>query len=238
MAFDLLVVEGVDIRNRPLSERLDLLGVLFAEVSPPLQMVPTIPDVAVARGWLDDNATTPGLGMEGVVIKAAAGRYIPGSRGWLKYRIRQTYDVVVGAVVGAIEAPTRLVFGYHTLSEVDMQAGVLEEAGLDGPALRLQVAGASIPLGRRQARTIGALLHAADPGTHPCPDRMPARWLGDWASDTTRLRHVQPLLVVEVSADTAFEHGRWRHQVRYMRVRTDKAPTTVRRPDAPGPRTP
>lgn len=243
--FDILAVEGADVRRLPLSERLALLATLMADAQPPLQMVPTTADVAIAREWLADYAATPSLGMEGVVVKGAADAYVSGKRGWLKHRVRQTYDVLVGAVVGSLEAPTRLILGYHAIppgpvdDDLD-DPGAATSPGLDGPAVnlqsRLQVAGSSIPLGRRQARAIGALLEEVAVDDHPWPARMPARWLGDWATDTTRLRHVRPLLVVEVSADTAFEHGRWRHQVRYVRVRTDKDPTQVRRPDAPGPR--
>lgn len=249
LAFDVLAVEGADVRRLPLSERLDLLATLMADTSPPLQMVPTTGNVTTARAWLADYAATPSLGMEGVVVKGAADPYAPGKRGWLKYRVRQTYDVLVGAVVGSLEAPTRLVLGYH-VEPADPGEGpgdtpnVTRGDGPDGPAdptsealpPRLRVAGSSIPLGSRQARAIGALLQPALAEEHPWPAQMPARWLGDWATDTTRLRHVRPLLVVEVSADTAFEYGRWRHQVRYVRVRTDKDPTQVRRPDPPGPR--
>ncbi|MFI7208431.1 hypothetical protein [Micromonospora aurantiaca (nom. illeg.)] len=37
------------------------------------------------------------------------------------------------------------------------------------------------------------------------------------------LRYVQvdPTVVAEIDADVAFEHGRWRHRVRYGRARSD-----------------
>jgi ATP-dependent DNA ligase len=237
MVFDLLAVEGIDIRRRPLSERLDLLAAVLTDARPPLQMVPTTNDVTIAREWLDDYAAAPHLGLEGVVIKAAAGPYGSGKRGWLKYRVRQTYDVVVGAISGSIEAPTRLVLGYYdhptaTNGPLDGPLGDLVD-GLASPSLvdrpRLQVAGSTIPLGRRQARAVAQHLAAAD-DEHPWPERMPSRWVGDWASGEVRLRRVQPTLVVEVSADTAFEYGRWRHQVRYMRIRPDKDPGDSGRP--------
>jgi hypothetical protein len=41
---------------------------------------------------------------------------------------------------------------------------------------------------------------------------------------------VDPTVVVEVAADTAFEYGRWRHTVRFMRVRRDKDPAKVAAP--------
>lgn len=241
MAFDLLAVEGVDLRRRPLSERLNLLAALFADVRPPLQMVPTTRDVTLARTWLDDYTLAPHLGLEGVVIKGAASTYDTGRRGWLKYRVRQTYDVVVGAVSGSLDAPTRLVLGYYEqpttpanptgdgdgpVGDPADEARILADA--DRP--RLQVAGATIPLGAQQARAVGRLLTAAVVEAHPWPEQMPARWVGNWSSTSSgnkahemvRLRLVEPTLVVEVSADTAFEYGRWRHQVRFVRARQDK----------------
>ena len=47
---------------------------------------------------------------------------------------------------------------------------------------------------------------------------------GTWAgfsSEPVAITRVDPVLVVEVEADTAFEHGRWRHLTRYRRVRWD-----------------
>lgn len=233
LAFDVLAVEGTDVRHLRLADRLDLLTALLSDARPPLQMVPTTRDVATARGWLADYAATPALGMEGVVIKGAADPYASGKRGWLKYRVRQTHDVVVGAVTGSLDAPSRLVLGYYPdpAAGLDDPAAVAATPAADPDGLRLQVAGASIPLGARQARSIGRLLVPAT-ADHPWPDRMPAGWLGHWAGASTRVRLVAPHVVVEVSSDTAFEYGRWRHQVRYMRVRTDKDPAHVLRPDA------
>lgn len=35
------------------------------------------------------------------------------------------------------------------------------------------------------------------------------------------ITRVEPTVVVEVEADTAFEHGRWRHLTRYRWLRLD-----------------
>ncbi|MBQ0905897.1 hypothetical protein [Micromonospora sp. U21] len=32
---------------------------------------------------------------------------------------------------------------------------------------------------------------------------------------------MEPTVVAEINADVAFEHGRWRHRVRYARARPD-----------------
>ena len=38
---------------------------------------------------------------------------------------------------------------------------------------------------------------------------------------------VDPTLVVEIHADSAFEYGRWRHLTRYIRLRPDLTPAQV-----------
>jgi ATP-dependent DNA ligase len=41
-------------------------------------------------------------GVEGVVVKRAAGRYQPGGAGWVKVRTRVTADYVIGGVTGPL----------------------------------------------------------------------------------------------------------------------------------------
>jgi len=59
--------------------------------------------------------------------------------------------------------------------------------------------------------------------THPWPQPLPARWIGAWDGDAQPLPYlpVEPDHVAEISADTAYEHGRWRHPPRYIRLRAD-----------------
>ncbi|WP_433130836.1 hypothetical protein ACQPWW_08625 [Micromonospora sp. CA-240977] len=39
--------------------------------------------------------------------------------------------------------------------------------------------------------------------------------------EPARYMQVAPTVVAEIDADVAFEHGRWRHRLRYARVRPD-----------------
>lgn len=211
MVFDVLAVAGTDVRALPLAERYALLDEVLAGARPPIQRVPSTTDRTVAEGWLADYARVPGLGVEGLVIKGAATRYTSGKRGWVKYRIRDTHDLIVGAVIGTLAAPSRLVLGYR------------DARG------RLRVAGSTVPLGRHQQAEVGGLLSAAR-GEHPWPEQMPGGWLGQWVDGDRTVIRVEPRLVVEVSADTSFEHGRFRHQMRYVRACADKAPEQVTRP--------
>ncbi|MEU5725042.1 hypothetical protein ABZ783_24910 [Micromonospora sp. NPDC047738] len=57
---------------------------------------------------------------------------------------------------------------------------------------------------------------------HPWPAPLPASWAGQLERpEPLRYVQVEPTVVVEIDADVAFEHGRWRHRVRYARVRPD-----------------
>jgi len=55
------------------------------------------------------------------------------------------------------------------------------------------------------------------------PSPLPARWVGFHQTEPLIYLPVTPLLVVEVLADRAFEHGRHRHSLRLVRIRPDVA---------------
>jgi hypothetical protein len=75
----------------------------------------------VAQSWLEEYAAAD-VGVKGIGAKGAAQQYVPGRRAWVKVRIRNTREATVGAVIGPIERPERLVLGLHT------QAGELRVA--------------------------------------------------------------------------------------------------------------
>ncbi|MGK5741399.1 hypothetical protein [Micromonospora sp. URMC 103] len=57
---------------------------------------------------------------------------------------------------------------------------------------------------------------------HPWPHPLPASWSGQLDRlEPLRYVQVEPTAVVEIDADVAFEHQRWRHQVRFTRTRPD-----------------
>ena len=63
MGFDVLAAAGVDVRGRPLRDRLRLLEDLAAGGPPPLQLCPTTTDHAIAVRWMRDWAP---VGVEGI----------------------------------------------------------------------------------------------------------------------------------------------------------------------------
>jgi ATP-dependent DNA ligase len=92
VAFDLLAVDGRDIRSEPQEARRARLESLFATTAPPLHVTPVTRDRAVAAEWLE---RFEGAGLDGVVAKLAASEYEPGKRAMLKIKHVRTADCVV-----------------------------------------------------------------------------------------------------------------------------------------------
>jgi DNA ligase D-like protein (predicted polymerase) len=197
MAFDLLAHRGQDLRDRPWTERQTALEELAARWVPPLQLTPVTDDVEQARHWMQLYRPA---GVEGIVAKAATGRYTPGERTWVKVKQRNTIDVIAGAVIGPIEHPTAVVAGLY----------------IDG---ELTVVGRTGQLNDHHARLLAERLTPASP-EHPWPDRMLANRFSP-GRDRVALTKVEPTLVIEVAADAARQGHGWRHPLRLRRPRDD-----------------
>ena len=93
--FDCLAVDGAELLDRPLTDRLDVL----ARVVPAEQQLRRLVtnDVAAAEEFF---AAVVQAGQEGLVVKDIAGPYAAGRRGsgWIKVKPRHTLDLVVLAV--------------------------------------------------------------------------------------------------------------------------------------------
>jgi len=204
VAFDLLAVAGADQRPRPLRERRSALEALAGSWQPPLQLSPVTDDPAEAARWSRDYRAA---GVEGLVVKGAAGRYLAGRRDWLKVKSWESTEVVVGGVLGPVGRPSQLVAGRHRDGE-------------------LVVVGRTGPLSPAQAADLAGALMPAGPG-HPWPERIGTGRFGGGRL-SVELTRVEPVLVVEVAADAALHAGVFRHPLRYVRRRPDLRP-----PDLP-----
>ena len=205
LAFDLLALDGQDLRTRPLTERWALLEQLSLDHGwqPPLQLVLQTADPTEAVEWFHALAAS---GSEGLVVKAADGHYIAGRRsGWRKLKLRDSTEVVVGAVLGSITQPEVLIVGRYT------SAGELRIVGRTGF------------LSVRESTKLGRLLHAVQADGHPWPEALP----GFFGSKPVTILHVQPDVVVEIEADMAHQAGRFRHTVRYIRHRPELDPSDL-----------
>ncbi len=86
---------------------------------------------------------------------------------------------------------------------------------------RLRIVATTGQLGSRARGELAPLLTPT--ADSPWPDRITS----GWGRPPIPIHHVQPELVVEVSADTAVDHGRWRHLTRYIRLRPELHPMDV-----------
>ena len=199
--FDLLAVAGNDVRSLSQRLRREPLTELARDWEPPLNLSPATQDPSEAAAWFSDLAAA---GIEGLVVKGAAQPYT-GERQWLKVRHRHPVDVVCAAVTGSIRQPSSLVLGLWARD-------------------RLRFVGRTAPLRRDAARLVARMLQPAGEG-HPWPAEISPRVLDRFTDrrDHVQLTRVQPL-VAEVSADTAFENGSFRHPVRFLRLRPDLDP--------------
>lgn len=214
VAFDLLHDARGDLRDLPLYQRRARLEQVLAGAPTALQLCPHTTDYDEAQVWLQAYAQA---GCEGLVIKDLAGRYR--RTGWWKYKLKSTVEVLVGGIVGALNAPSSLLLGRR-----------------DGRG-RLRYVGRTGPLTVPQRREVAELAEPVEPGgRHPWPQPLPAAWFGQFdRPEPVPYIPVRPVLVAEVVVDQAYEAGRWRHQVRHLRIRPDVQPRDVARWSMEGP---
>ncbi|RJL26517.1 ATP-dependent DNA ligase [Bailinhaonella thermotolerans] len=209
VVFDLPRMRGRDLTGSPLVERRRALEELFAGIpaASVLALSMQTADPGEARGWFRSLHVA---GIEGLVIKPARSRYEPGARGWWKLKHRSTTEALVGGVTGSLERPAELLLGRY------------DDEGV------LHVAGRTTRLADGAARQVAPLLAPAGPD-HPWPERLPPGWTsGRYGSrDPLEYTRVRPDVVAEVAVDVAAERGRWRHAVRFIRVRQDLSPSDV-----------
>jgi len=200
VAFDLLAAADNDVRGAALSVRRQLLEAVLADAPTAVQLCPQTADVAQAREWMAEYLAAD-VGIEGLVVKGQDTTYRGGAREWQKYRVRDTVEVVVGAVSGSLEAPAHLLLGLP---------------GRDGA---LVFVGTTSDLTARQRDEIGPLLQpAGDPDSWPADSPDIGRW---GANDRRATVAVEPVVVVEVSTDSTTQGQRWRHPTTFVRARPD-----------------
>ncbi|MCT2282467.1 ATP-dependent DNA ligase, partial [Micromonospora chalcea] len=206
--FDLLAdADGRAVLDQPLSQRRACLARMLVDAPAELTATPQTVDMRDVSDWL--LHWTVAAGIEGVVSKRQDGRYQPGRRGWAKFRTRMVTEAIVGGVTGSVSDPETVLLG-----RIDRRG-------------RLRYTGRSHPLTRDQRVALAELLLL--PSTmrrsavaHPWPQPLPASWSGQFdRAEPTRYDQVDPTVVVEITADTALEHARWHHRVRYTRARPD-----------------
>jgi ATP-dependent DNA ligase len=220
VAFDLLAVDGRDLRALPQRERRAALEHLLAAATPPLHLTPVTEDPAVAADWL---ARFEGAGLDGVIAKPGDGAYEPGKRAMIKIKHARTADCAVAGFrwhKSGRDAVGSLLLGLYDVSGRLQHVGVTSSFTME---TRRQLVSDLAPLRER----------ALD--DHPWRDwavgmteaRMPggqSRWSAGKDLSWEPLR-------VERVCEVKYDHlqgDRFRHGTTFQRWRLDKRPEDCR----------
>ncbi|HEY3814460.1 MAG TPA: ATP-dependent DNA ligase [Caulobacteraceae bacterium] len=200
--FDLLLdAQGRDLRAEPLKARRKALERFVGRRPPPrFELTPGTEDRDQAERWLADGT------LEGVVAKRLDEPYREGERAMVKVKRRRTADCVVG--------------GFRYASEGKLVGSLL--LGLYDKAGKLNHVGFTSGLAAKMRPALTKQLEAlrGGPGFTGDAPGGPSRWSTERSAAWVA---VKPKIVVEV----AFDHvtgGRFRHGVKLLRFRPDKAP--------------
>ena len=218
VAFDVLAIDGADVRAQPQSERRALLERALAGVRRPIHLTPLTRDRATAVEWL---ARFEGAGLDGVIAKLAGGAYQPGKRAMIKVKHARTAECVVAGFrwyKGGQDAVGSLLLGLYD------SGGRLQHVGVTSAftmAMRAELASELAPL-RERALDDHPWREWADVGAERT--RMPgghSRWSAgkDLSWEPLRLERV-----CEVKYDH-MQGDRFRHAAVFQRWRSDKAPS-------------
>lgn len=205
VAFDLLALEGSDLRSHPFAERRRALTSLTERLTLPWHLTPSTTDPAEARRWFDEFESA---GCDGIVAKRRDQGYQHGKRAMFKIKHRRTVDVVVG--------------GYREHKDGGKIGSLL--LGLYNESGDLSFIGhcSGFPDGDR-VEIFRRFQELRAPGSFGIEARVPgaeSRWSGGKDLAWTP---VKGGVVVEVSYDQ-LEGDRFRHATRFHRWRPDKEP--------------
>jgi ATP-dependent DNA ligase len=220
VGFDLLAIDGTDLRGEPFSERRLRLQHLFQSLEHPWHLTPSTDDVELARRWFDDFEAA---GCDGIVCKHADGPYVEGKREMIKWKHRRSVDCVVGGfrehkdggkigslLLGLYNADGELHFIGHCAGFSDQdRVAILDQF--------------------RQLESDESFgFEARMPGAE-------SRWS---AGKDLAWTPVEPGVVVQISYDQLTEN-RFRHATRFERWRPDKdagdcTMEQLERPEGPG----
>jgi bifunctional non-homologous end joining protein LigD len=198
--FDLLWLDGQDLRNLPLKQRKELLATLL-----PKQSALRLSEHVEKRGIAFFDAIAK-HGLEGIVAKNGDSPYREGARGWdwLKIKTRQRQE----AVIGGFTRPRR--------SRLELGALVL---GVFDHGELVYIGHAGSGFNASSLRTLRAKLEPLIQKECPFKDKPKTNAPVQW---------VKPVLVCEVAFQEWTEDGDMRHPV-FLGLREDKPAQAVSR---------
>ncbi len=221
VAFDLLALDGRDIRLEPQRDRRARLEAALRNVAAPIYLTPMTRDRATAAEWL---SRFEGAGLDGVIAKPEAATYQPGKRAMIKVKHARTADCVVAGFrwhKSGRDAVGSLLLGLYDDRGTLHHVGVTSAFGMDA---RRRLVPELAPL-RKDALE-----------DHPWRDwagaegefaRMPggaSRWSAgkDLSWEPLRIERV-----CEVKYDH-MQGARFRHAAIFLRWRPDRQPDDCR----------
>ena len=221
VAFDLLAIDGHDIREAAQSARRANLERLLASTQPPIHLTPLTRDRNLAVEWLN---RFEGAGLDGVIAKPADGTYQPGRRAMFKVKHVRTADCVVAGFrwhKSGRDAVGSLLLGLYDNKGRLQHVGVTSAFSM---AMRRQLAIELAPL-RTNALDNHPWREWA--GAAAMDSRMPggqSRWSAgkDLSWEPLRIERV-----CEVKYDH-LQGDRFRHATIFLRWRADKRPKDCR----------
>jgi bifunctional non-homologous end joining protein LigD len=204
--FDLLRLDGVDLREKPLDERKELLRKLLRRVGRGARRAVRFSDHVAGRARAV-LARACRLGLEGVISKRRDAPYRSGrNRHWLKIKCVNRQELII---VGFTEPRGRRTGVGALLLGVFDRRGKLQYAGKVGTGMGETLLGslrAELDAIERKQPTVDAGAEGRRAGVH-------------W---------VEPRLVAEVAFTEWTRDGRLRHPA-FVALREDKSPREVRR---------
>jgi bifunctional non-homologous end joining protein LigD len=195
-AFDLLRLDGEDLRGRPIEERRDLLRSVLSNPPPDLRVAEDIPgDIPTALEQARER------GLEGLILKARGSIYEKGrSRLWLKLKAQATQELaIIGWTPGKGNASGTV--GALLLAVADGKGGY-EFAGKVGTGFSSKQ--------RVELKKLIAKDERETPPARGAPRLRDAHW-------------VEPRLVAQVRFTEWTHDGKLRHPA-FQGLRADKKP--------------
>jgi len=210
--FDLLVLKGRDVMGKSLTERRELLEMhIFPKMEEPIRYSPVL-----EAGLKDLIRSVKAQGLEGLVAKRRDSKYEPGLRSgaWLKMRVNQGQELVIGGYTPSPKNFDALVIGYYEGPNLIYAARTRN--GFT-PASRAELFKKIKPLEIKE-----------------CPfANLPEKKAGRWGAGLTAAKMAEciwlkPQLVAQFEYVEWTEDSHLRHS-RFMALREDKKPKDVRR---------
>ena len=223
VAFDLLAIDGSDVRAEPQHHRRARLEQLLATVGTPIHLTPVTRDPVVASEWL---ARFEGAGLDGVIVKPEQGAYEPGKRAMIKVKHARTADCVVAG------------FRWHKAGKNELVGSLL--LGLFDDAGRLHHVGVTSSFTMARRKELAAELEPLR--EHAMDDHPWREWADAFGGEMTRMPGGQsrwsagkdlswePLRIERV-CEVKYDHmqgSRFRHAAVFQRWRFDKRPSDCR----------